>query len=79
MKPRSAKPYLERKSYPNGGVNRVGPRIDAQLEIIFDTLHLYRIEHDGLIFCWKDEAQYRSYSEYRPIPTEMQRICHPKK
>lgn len=61
-----SKTLLGKKIISEWGVNRVGPRIDAQLEIIFDTLHLYRIEHDGLIFCWKDEAQYRSYSEYRP-------------
>ena len=54
-----SKTLLGKKIISEWGVNRVGPRIDAQLEIIFDTLHLYRIDHDGLIFCWKDEAQYR--------------------
>lgn len=66
MKLRSVKPCLERRFCPNGESSRLGPRIDAYLETIFDTLHLYRIEHDGLVFCWKDEAQYRSYTEYRP-------------
>ena len=61
-----SKALLGKKILSEWGISRLGPRIDAYLETIFDTLHLYRIEHDGLIFCWKDEAQYRSYAEYRP-------------
>ena len=61
-----SKSLLCKKILSEWGISRLGPRIDAYLETIFDTLHLYRIEHDGLIFCWKDEAQYRSYAEYRP-------------
>lgn len=61
-----SKALLGRKIISEWGVNRVGPRIDVCLETIFDTLHIYRIEHDGLVFCWKNEVQYRSYSEYRP-------------
>ena len=61
-----SKALLGKKILSEWGISRLGPRIDAYLETIFDTLHLYRIEHDGLVFCWKDEAQYRSYTEYRP-------------
>ena len=61
-----SKALLGKKILSEWGISRLGPRIDAYLETIFDTLHLYRIEHDGLVFCWKDEAQYRSYAEYRP-------------
>ena len=61
-----SKALLGKKILSEWGISRLGPRIDAYLETIFDTLHIYRIEHDGLVFCWKDEAQYRSYAEYRP-------------
>ena len=61
-----SKALLGKKILSEWGISRLGARIDAYLETIFDTLHLYRIEHDGLVFCWKDEAQYRSYTEYRP-------------
>ena len=61
-----SKALLGKKILSEWGISRLGPRIDAYLETIFDTLHLYRIDHDGLVFCWKDEAQYRSYAEYRP-------------
>ena len=61
-----SKSLLCKKVLVEWGISRLGQRIEAHLEKIFDSLHLYRTTYDGLVFFWKDEVQCCLYSGYRP-------------
>uniref|UniRef100_UPI004027EFE1 DUF3320 domain-containing protein n=1 Tax=Alistipes putredinis TaxID=28117 RepID=UPI004027EFE1 len=52
-----SKSLLCKKVLVEWGISRLGQRIEAHLEKIFDSLHLYRTTYDGLVFFWKDEVQ----------------------
>lgn len=62
-----SKALLCKKILTEWGISRLGPRLEARLETFFHTLNIYRTEHDGLAFFWKDENQCRTYANYRPL------------
>lgn len=62
-----SKSLLCKKVLSEWGISRLGPRIEAHIESVFKSLSIYRTEHDGYVYCWKDEEQCSSYSTYRPV------------
>ncbi len=62
-----SKSLLCKKILSEWGISRLGPRIEAHIEAILDTLNIYRTEHDGYVYCWKDKEQCCSYPAYRPV------------
>lgn len=47
------------------GIARLGQRIDAHFEKLFESLSFYQVKHDDISFFWLDEQHYTSYSSYR--------------
>ena len=45
----------------------MGARVESQIETALDALNIYRTEHEGFVFCWKNREQCISYSIYRPV------------
>ena len=62
-----SKSLLCKKILSEWGISRLGARVESQIETALDTLNIYRTEHEGLVFCWKDREQCISYSIYRPV------------
>ena len=62
-----SKSLLCKKILSEWGISRLGPRIEAHIEAILDTLNIYCTEHDGYVYCWKDKEQCCSYPAYRPV------------
>lgn len=62
-----SKSLLCKKILSEWGISRLGPRIEAHIEAILDTLNICRTEHDGYVYCWKDKEQCCSYPAYRPV------------
>lgn len=61
-----SKSLLCQKILLEWGIFRMGQRIDAHLEHIFDRLKLYHTRYDEHSFYWKDKEQCNSYTAYRP-------------
>ena len=58
---------LCKKVLSEWGISRLGPRIEAHIETVFEALGIYRTEYDGFVYCWKDKEQCSSYSTYRSV------------
>lgn len=61
-----SKALLCKKVLTEWGISRLGLRLDARLETLFQALNIYRTEHDGLVFFWMDENQCLTYASFRP-------------
>ena len=62
-----SKSLLCKKILSEWGISRLGARIETQIETALDALNIYRTEHEGIVFCWKNREQCISYSVYRPV------------
>lgn len=62
-----SKSLLCKKILSEWGISRLGARVETQIETALDTLNIYRTEHEGFVFCWKNREQCISYSIYRPV------------
>jgi hypothetical protein len=58
---------LCKKILSEWGISRLGARVETQIETALDALNIYRTEHEGFVFCWKNREQCISYSIYRPV------------
>ena len=47
------------------GIARLGPRLDAYLETLFNRTPFHKAIHEGVTFFWKDSAQMENYAVYR--------------
>ncbi len=61
-----SKSLLCKKILSEWGIGRLGTRVETQIETALDALNIYRTEHEGFVFCWKNRNQCISYSIYRP-------------
>ena len=62
-----SKSLLCKKILSEWGISRLGARVESQIETALDALNIYRTEHEGFVFCWKNREQCISYSIYRPV------------
>ena len=62
-----SKSLLCKKILSEWGISRLGARVETQIETALDALNIYRTEHEGFVFCWKNREQCISYSIYRPV------------
>ena len=62
-----SKSLLCKKILFEWGISRLGARVETQIETALDALNIYRTEHEGFVFCWKNREQCISYSIYRPV------------
>lgn len=80
-----SKSLLCKRVLSEWGINRMMARTEKQIDTAFEALHIYCSEHEGFVFCWKNEKQCASYSIYRPVsgreateiaPEEMANAIH---
>lgn len=51
------------------GISRMGTRLDSYFEELFKQGNYFRSEHEGMVFYWLSEEQYRNYNSFRKGPS----------
>ncbi len=58
---------LYKKILSTWNISRLGQRLETHLDMIISELPFFKTQHDGTVFYWLNEEQYKSFDTYRTM------------